>query len=468
MADAPKKVPFVAATIQRATSALNGMVNGGLIGWFGPGNAVASAAPGQDTERQFDYQTGINQFYTPRGESTGVSFETLRGLADPALGGYDMMRLAIETRKDQMSAQKWCLRSLDGKTDGGTKARTIEKLLRKPDMVHTWLQWQRALMEDLLVIDAPTIYLAPSVGPFRIPQYMDGATIKPLIQMDGRTPLPPSMAYQQVLKGVPGDSFDLNELIYMPRNVRSNRIYGMPPVEQVIMTVSIALRRQLSQMEYYTAGSVPDVVFGTPDTWDLKAVKLFQAYWDNLLSGNTAERRRARFVPGALKPLELKPGALKDEFDEWLARIICFCFSLSPQAFVKQMNRATAETAQQAALEEGLEPLKLWWKDVMDAVLVQCFDADDLEYAYADEEISDPAIKATVYSLATGKKAWIDANEARAAYGLSPKTPEELDAMNPAPPPPAPPGADKPPAGQDDPAKRAKRSLHRSRATVDY
>jgi hypothetical protein len=58
---------------------------------------------------------------------------------------------------------------------------------------------------------------------------------------------------------------------------------------------------------------------------------------------------------------------LKDEFDEWLARIICYCFSLSPQALIKQMNRATAETAKQTAQEEGLEPLKLWFKDTVDA-----------------------------------------------------------------------------------------------------
>jgi hypothetical protein len=35
--------------------------------------------------------------------------------------------------------------------------------------------------------------------------------------------------------------------------------------------------------------------------------------------------------------------ALKDDFDEWLARVICFAFSLPPTAFTKQVNRNTAE-----------------------------------------------------------------------------------------------------------------------------
>ena len=34
----------------------------------------------------------------------------------------------------------------------------------------------------------------------------------------------------------------------------------------------------------------------------------------------------------------------KDEFDEWLARIVCYAFSLPPTAFIRQVNRATAET----------------------------------------------------------------------------------------------------------------------------
>jgi hypothetical protein len=36
---------------------------------------------------------------------------------------------------------------------------------------------------------------------------------------------------------------------------------------------------------------------------------------------------------------------LKGAFDEWLARVVCFAFSISPQAFSEAMNRATAETA---------------------------------------------------------------------------------------------------------------------------
>jgi hypothetical protein len=52
----------------------------------------------------------------------------------------------------------------------------------------------------------------------------------------------------------------------------------------------------------------------------------------------------------------LREPVLKDDFDEWLAWVVCFAFSLPPTAFVKQTNRATAETQQETATTEGLVP----------------------------------------------------------------------------------------------------------------
>jgi hypothetical protein len=44
--------------------------------------------------------------------------------------------------------------------------------------------------------------------------------------------------------------------------------------------------------------------------------------------GDLARRRRAKFVPGesAAKVVQTKEPQHKDDFDEWLARIICFAF----------------------------------------------------------------------------------------------------------------------------------------------
>jgi hypothetical protein len=134
----------------------------------------------------------------------------------------------------------------------------------------------------------------------------------------------------------------------------------------------------------------------------------------------------------------LKAEALKDTFDEWLGRVVCWCFDLSPQALVKEMNRSTAQTGKEAAQEEGLEPLKLSWKDILDVVLVKAFDAPDLEMAYADEEIADPATKAEVMATALGKgggKPWLTQDEVRAEYGYDELDDAQREELNPAPPP---------------------------------
>lgn len=465
------RTPIDQGLVARVSGALRGAIRGAADGWFGPREPLPALAPPEVRGRQLDYPVAINTVIRPRSESgeNGIDFDTLRRLADPAQGGLDLLRLAIETRKDQLSAQKWTIAGRDG-SDGGDKARKIEQVLRRPDRVHTWAQWQRMLVEDLLVIDAPTLYLEPGgANGWAVPQVMDGATLKRLIRADGRTPLPPEPAFQQNLKGLPAVDYTLDELVYHPRNLRSHRLYGFSPVEQVVGIVNIALRRQLSQLEYYTAGSVPDVIFGVPDTWTSDQIKQFQAWWDSIFSGNTEERRRARFVPGGVTPFPLKPEQLKDLFDEWLARIICYAFNLSPQALVKETNRATATTSKEAAAEEGLEPMKGWNKDLVDDMLERGFDAPELELAWADEEIVSPVDKAEVWTTLAGKKPVITQDEARAAYGFAPLTPEQRAEL--APPPPPPPPMLAPPGGlpQDDTepgaaklGKASRRSLRRA------
>ena len=44
------------------------------------------------------------------------------------------------------------------------------------------------------------------------------------------------------------------ELIYIPRNLRAHRLYGMSPVEQIALTVNIALRRDAATLDYYKSG----------------------------------------------------------------------------------------------------------------------------------------------------------------------------------------------------------------------
>jgi hypothetical protein len=433
-------------------------------GWFPSGRPLSPVAPpGTTTGRRWDYPSFINFNYTPRGEQgVPIGFETLRRMAEPAEGGLDLLRLAIETRKDQMAAQRWKIRGVEKNDNGGQAARDVEAWLSKPDGVHTFRQWMRSIVEDHLVIDAPAVYLRTAqidgeVRPLFEP--MDGATLKLLILAeDGRTPMPPLPAYQQVLKGMPTQDYTLDEIGYYPYNVRTNRLYGMSHVEQVLATIAISLNRQMSQLAYFTAGTIPDGFMEVPKEWSQAAIKQFTEWFNSEMSGQLGERRKMRFVPADAKYVATKDQILKDTFDEWLIRIICYCFSLPPQAFVKEMNRATSETSKEAAQEEGLEPMKLWFSDLMDDLLRRA-GFPNLRWQWADEEIVDPEAKARVaqsyYGGTTGTaKAIMTLAEVREFASLPPATPDQLKELQPpAPEPIAAGGATPPRPGGTPPGK---------------
>ena len=258
---------------------------------------------------------------------------------------------------------------------------------------------------------------------------LDGATIKPVIDDWGRTPQPYAengatiypVAYQQVLKGYPAVDYSLRDIIYRPRNIRVNRAYGFGPVEQIVTSVNIALRRQMYLLDYFTQGNIPDSLIGVPENWTPDQIASYQKYWDAYFDGDLGRRRRAKFVPGGVAKtfIQTKEPDLKGPFDEWLARIVCFAFSISPQALTQQMNRATAETQKEIAEEEGLAPILAWVKDLIDQIIAQEFDAPDLEFAWSAEPSIDPQAQEAILSSYTSKGI-ITINEARAALGRDP------------------------------------------------
>ena len=387
--------------------------------WFGPNDPPAPIVTPEQEEgvrgRQFDFPVGQNIRMTPRqGEAT--TFAQMRALAD----NCDILRLVIETRKDQMAKMKFAIRPADPKQKVDARCKEVEAFLRMPDGENPWSEWLRMLLEDMFVVDAATVYpwLNNDGTPYRF-ELLDGTTIKRVIDARGRTPAPPYPAYQQVLKGFPAVNYTADELLYSPRNKRTHKMYGYGPVEQIIMTVNIAIRRALYQLQYYTEGSKPDLLFQVPPDWNMTQIKDFTDWWDSILSGNTAQRRKAQFVPNGVTPINTKEGVLKDDYDEWLARIICYAFSVSPQAFVKEMNRATAESAQQQALAEGLHPVLLWVKGVVDTLVWKYFGYHDLEFAWEDQESVAPETQSKIDDTSV-KNGTTTINEIRAKRGDDP------------------------------------------------
>lgn len=402
--------------------------------WFGPLQPQAPQAQEQAKGRKFDFPVGLNLNTSgPRqNDAGGASFRQLRALAE----SYDLLRLVIETRKDQVESYKWDIVPKDEKADKEQfkeEVKRVKDFLEYPDREHPWGTWLRMMLEDLLVIDAVAIYPRPTRGGdlwgFEL---VDGGTIKLLIDETGRSPLPPSPAYQQILKGMPAVDYTRDELVYVMRNPRTWKLYGMSPVEQIMMTVNIALRRQIHQLQFYTEGNVPEALAQVPENWSVEQVKEFQLWWDSLMEGNTAQRRHMKFLPSLEGILFPKAEVLKDDYDEWLARIICFAFSITPGQLTKMMNRAAGEQMAETAKEEGLVPLLQWIAGTINQLIAKHLGSTEVKFAWDLEEVLDAKTKADV-NVAYVAAQIMTPDEARESIGKEPLTDEQKESAWPTP-----------------------------------
>lgn len=339
--------------------------------WFGPGDPPVQNAPEGTEGRTFDYPYGYNIQRKPKYGEGAVTFDQLRALSR----NLDVLRTVIETRKDEVCKQTGSFvpmdENADPETDPGSKA--LNDFFKYPDQEHDFKTWVRILLEEMYVLDAPAIWLRPNIGgELHSLRILDGSTIKRIIDENGCTPLPTNpepynTAYQQIIKGLVASEFTADELLYQPRNPAADRVYGYSHVEQIVTTILIGLRRMDHQLKLYTHGNIPTAFLMAPDNWTPEQMRRAQTWMDQLLSGNTDNRTKAIIIPN-VKPDYPQKDVLKDEFDEWIARIVCYQFGVSPTPFIKQMNRATADDAAEAADEEGLEPAKTWLKSVFDSL----------------------------------------------------------------------------------------------------
>ncbi len=120
-------------------------------GIFSPGTPLVPPEP--EKTRLWDFPIGVNTILTPRAYEP-VSFTELRALAD----AHDITRLAIETRKDQIEKLDWAIKSRDARRPAGdakSRADHLAQFWHRPDGERPFATWLRALLEDLLVLDAP-------------------------------------------------------------------------------------------------------------------------------------------------------------------------------------------------------------------------------------------------------------------------------------------------------------------------
>lgn len=352
-----------------------------------------------------------------------TAFDVLRALSD-----FDLCRICIEDVKGQVLGMDW---------EVGVKQEFKEQqdsLQPKVEEARAWVMmpdplagldfksWLSPVLEEVLVTDALSLYprYDRAGRPIGLEQ-ADGATILPLVDERGRPNLD-GPAYHQVISGRAETAFTIDELWYLPRHRRVNQPYGRSPVENVLTTVNVAIRAHQSDLSYYTHGTLPDALWATPKEWTPQQVSDFQKLFDQMLEGNLERRAgRLHMVPGGdgagLHSIKDRKWAY--EYLEWLARVICWSFGVSPMPVAKIMNRATAEMQELSSLESGVKPVAQHVARVMTRFIQLVMELPEVEFRWKQDETEDESVTITRQKemLASGA---MEIDEVRKEMGLDP------------------------------------------------
>jgi hypothetical protein len=434
----PKLLPLTAAGITPIPLRAGGVRDLTVQEWFGPLEPLLPTAPPGTQPRQWEFLPGQNITWVPRADEA-IGFQDLIYMSE----NCDLVRIVIESLKDQICIRPWQVRvvAIPGETqrERAQRSRNDPRVplwtdfLQWPNPENAWCDWLRMLLEDLLVLDAPSILLQRTrkgdIGALRV---IDGQTINRIIDDNGFTPLPPDSAYQQILYGQPAVDLTTDDLVYRPRNLRARKMFGFSPVEQIMTTLNIAVRRTRFQLANYTEGNVPEALYTMPGSVTEDNVRKFQSWFDTQLAGNLALRRRIWFIPGDDKGVNrlhwTKEALLKDDADEWFARIICFAFRISPKELIKAMNRATAAESQDSTEEQGVHSICQWVADTINYIIQRKAGHKDIEFVFSQKREAD-ALK-----QAQADKIYVDTgivtrNELREDLGSDPSQDPNADVL---------------------------------------
>ena len=371
---------------------------------FGPGMPITPGAinpvreDGRPDPRRYEYQVAQNINVT---ETRFIPFKTLRQSADQ----IDILRRCIEVVKSkalslefditlgQDASEKIIAESGETHIRAMAEARKrftkdidrIRTFWENPDRSngYTFTDWLNIALEEILVIDAWAVWPQMTVGGDLYGlQILDGSTIKPLLDDRGMRPLPPNVAFQQILYGFPRSEFTANDddpnadgeftaddLQYMVRNRRTISVYGFSPVERALPLADIYLRRQQWIRAEYTDGVVPELFFESDINFGTNAqlIRDYENILNDDLAGITQQRKRARILPAGLKPFQTEGYGekFKDTLDEFLIASICGHFGVQPTEIGYNpkgglggagFEQGKADSAQAI----GIEPLVAW------------------------------------------------------------------------------------------------------------
>jgi len=420
----------------------------GMFGPLAPIQPVPIDIPEQGEQRpeprRWEYPVSYNMpGFQPGQQGLGrlASFQTLRTLCDL----YSVARNAVNLRKNELRSVGWdvaptrqAAKAMRGDhraaADFAERRAKMVKFFRRPDPNYSdFTSWFFAILEEFFVTDAISLFLHPSrvkgkglMGTsLAALEVIDGSLIKPLVDIRGGRPAPPSPAFQQFEYGVPRvDLMTLliesqndpdpegllaeykgDQLMYLPYMPRVWTPYGFAPIEGALIPIMSGLNKQQYQSNYFNESSIPGVYLSPGDTsMSPSQIRELQDAF-NSISGDQSWKHKVIVTPGGSKIEPMRPNPLADDFDLLVQTqvvmgfdVMPFELGISPQVSIAAASSGAARQAASAKMDlwqrKSTIPTLLFFKSVLFDMIIQdvCGQTDmefRLEGLQDDENIGE-------------------------------------------------------------------------------
>lgn len=255
---------------------------------------------------------------------------------------------------------------------------------------------------------------------------IDGATIR-LCDQNGYRGDDEIFALQ-VVQGNLRTAYTYDDLIYVPRNPRTDVLhggYGMSETELLVNTVTGFLNAMTYNQKYFDSNAIPKGLLHLSGDYSTEDLVSFKRYWNNMVKGiNNAwtlpvmvsknQESKASFENFGVDVNEIM-------FAKWmtfLTAIICAIYGIAPdeinfESFTAGTSSLSGSDTEEKLInskDKGLRPLLSHFEDVITDFIISDF-SDKYEFHWTGLDEKDP------------QQAWIEeqalrtTNEARKARG---------------------------------------------------
>ena len=340
-------------------------------GTFQPGRPLNPYFGYSTPARAMDYPITVNTNVQGRAAWGRVSYETLQNV----YRAYDVARICVNHKIDELRSMPPMFLPAEGvKDDVDDEIEAARLVLERPDRQLPYGAWLSKWLESAIKYDSAPLYKRRDYNGDVIGlEVVDGKTIFPYIDENGRTPEEPGApAYAQVIHGMIGTWFTREDMILVPFRPQEDSPYGMAPMESLLFTANTDMRMQWHFLQLFTDGSVPAGFMELPpDVSSPDQVAEWQDYWDTMVMGDQAKLHQLIAVPYGSKLTQTKPTVFDKEFPQYLMMRTAAGHGVVPQnvGLLEDVNKNSSDSQDDIQFRVNTMPWVNWVQDILNGYL---------------------------------------------------------------------------------------------------